>query len=78
MISFCITTKNEGSYVDTLLTQIVPMLVDEDEIVIIDDYSDDGETIDIINNWRNQNTEISLYQRRFQRDWVEIIGRIKL
>ena len=69
MISFCITTKNEGPYVDTLLTQLVPMLVDEDEIVIIDDYSDDEETIDIIRNWRNQNTEISLYQRRLQKDF---------
>ena len=69
MISFCITTKNEGPYVDTLLTQLVPMLVDEDEIVIIDDYSDDEETIDIIYNWRNQNTEISLYQRRLQKDF---------
>ena len=69
MISFCITTKNEGPYVDTLLTQLVPMLVDEDEIVIIDDYSDDEETIDIIYNWRNQNPEISLYQRRLQKDF---------
>ena len=69
MISFCITTKNEGPYVDTLLAQIVPMLVDEDEIVIIDDYSDDEETIDIIYNWRNQNPEISLYQRRLQKDF---------
>ena len=69
MISFCITTKNEGPYVDTLLTQLVPMLVDEDEIVIIDDYSDDEETIDIIRNWRNQNTEISLYQRHLQKDF---------
>ena len=65
MISFCITTKNEGPYVDTLLTQIVPMLVDEDEIVIIDDYSDDEETIDIINNWRNQFIPTTL-TKRFQ------------
>ena len=69
MISFCITTKNEGPYVDTLLTQIVPMLVDEDEIVIIDDYSDDEETLDTIRYWRNQNTEISFYQRRLQKDF---------
>ena len=69
MISFCITTKNEGPYVDTLLAQIVPMLVDEDEIVIIDDYSDDEETLDTIRYWRNQNTEISFYQRHLQKDF---------
>jgi len=72
MISFCITTKNEGLYLDGLLTQLVPMLDKnngEDEIVIIDDYSDDEETLDILSSWRNNWPEIQFYQRHLQKDF---------
>jgi len=72
MISFCITTKNEGLYLDGLLTQLVPMLDKnngEDEIVIIDDYSDDEETLDILSSWRNSRPEIQFYQRHLQKDF---------
>ena len=72
MISFCITTKNEGRYVDGLLHQLISMLDKsngEDEIVIIDDYSDDEETIDILNDWRNSQPEIQFYQRHLQKDF---------
>ena len=72
MISFCITTKNEGLYLDGLLTQLVPMLdknTGEDEIVIIDDYSDDEETLDILSSWRNNWPEIQFYQRHLQKDF---------
>ena len=72
MISFCITTKNEGLYLDGLLAQLVPMLdknTGEDEIVIIDDYSDDEETLDILSSWRNNWPEIQFYQRHLQKDF---------
>jgi glycosyltransferase involved in cell wall biosynthesis len=72
MISFCITTKNEGLYVDGLLTQLVTMLDKsngEDEIVIIDDYSDDEETVDILNDWRLDCPVIEFYQRPLQKDF---------
>jgi glycosyltransferase involved in cell wall biosynthesis len=41
----------------------------EDEIVIIDDYSDDEETIDILNDWRKSQPEIEFYQRHLQKDF---------
>ena len=72
MISFCITTKNEGPYIDTLLSQLTAILDKsngEDEIVIIDDYSDDEETVDILNDWRNSRPEIEFYQRHLQKDF---------
>jgi len=72
MISFCITIKNEGLYVDGLLNQLITMLDKsngEDEIVIIDDYSDDEETVDILNDWRNSRPEIEFYQRHLQKDF---------
>ena len=72
MISFCITTKNEGRYVDGLLTQLIAMLDKsngEDEIVIIDDYSDDEETVDILNDWRNNWPIIDFYQRHLRKDF---------
>ena len=69
MISFCVTTKNEGLYLDGLLTQLVTMLDKrngEDEIVIIDDYSDDEETLDILSSWRNNWPVLEFYQRHLQ------------
>ena len=72
MISFCITTKNEGLYLDGLLTQLVTMLDKnngEDEIIIIDDYSDDEETLDILSSWRNNWPVIDFYQRHLQKDF---------
>lgn len=52
MISFLITTKNEGDYIDTLLEQISLCMTMDDEIVIIDDYSDDIATLRILDKWK--------------------------
>jgi len=48
MISYLITTHNEGQCIYTLLNQITSFMSDDDEIVIVDDNSDDRETLDII------------------------------
>lgn len=51
MISFAITTHNEGIYVQELLDQLIPHCEKTgDEIVILDDYSDDVVTKDAIIN----------------------------
>jgi glycosyltransferase involved in cell wall biosynthesis len=48
-ISFAITTKNEGNYIRTLLNQLIPHCqLTGNEIVIVDDYSDDELTKDIL------------------------------
>jgi len=44
-ISFAITTHNEGEYIQRLLDQLIPHCrATGDEIVILDDYSDDEKT----------------------------------
>lgn len=49
LVSFAITTHNEGQYINTLLKQLIPHCkCTGDEIVILDDYSDDEETKQII------------------------------
>jgi len=49
LVSFAITTHNEGEYIQTLLDQLIPHCkATGDEIVILDDYSDDTVTKEII------------------------------
>lgn len=49
LVSFAITTHNEGQYIQTLLDQLIPHCkATGDEIVILDDYSDDEQTKQII------------------------------
>ena len=48
-ISFAITTHNEGEYIQRLLDQLIPHCrATGDEIVILDDYSDDQLTKEIL------------------------------
>lgn len=49
LISFAITTHNEGEYIGALLNQLLPFSKKSgDEIVIVDDYSDDELTQSIL------------------------------
>lgn len=49
LITFAITTNNEGEYIRTLLNQLIPHCKSTgDEIVILDDYSTDEVTKDIL------------------------------
>lgn len=49
LVSFAITTHNEGQYIQTLLDQLIPYCKRTgDEIVILDDYSDDEKTKEIL------------------------------
>ena len=49
MISFAVTTKNEGRYIQELLSQLVPFCAETgDEIVVLDDFSTDEETLNIL------------------------------
>ena len=70
MISFAITTHNEGLYIKTLLDQLLPMLEDKDEIVIIDDHSHDIETVKILDEYGIKDG-ISLNRKHFTGDFSE-------
>lgn len=70
-ISFAVTVKNEGWYVEQLLNQLVKYCkVSGDEIVVLADYPDDEETIDILGKYFDTNNQIKLYYRKFDGDFA--------
>jgi glycosyltransferase involved in cell wall biosynthesis len=50
-ISYAILTHNEGQYIETLLSFLTTNKRPEDEIVIVDDFSTDLETIEILKKY---------------------------
>jgi len=70
-ISYLITTHNEGKYISDLMTSILlSSQLDGDEIVIIDDYSNDNETKNIINAYINQ-PNVKVYEHHLNRNFAE-------
>ena len=64
-ISYAILTHNEGEYIDTLLTFLTKYKRNEDEIVIVDDFSDDELTKSVFDKYKDQ---ITLQYRVFDGD----------
>lgn len=84
LVSFAITTHNEGEYLRTLLNQLVPYCTESgDEIVIVDDNSDDELTVEILRSiapkrdnghrlWGAHNPPFGLIiMREFKGDFAE-------
>lgn len=70
MISFAITTKNEGEYIQTLLDQLVPYCEQTgDEIVVLDDFSTDQFTRSILHSYDEADT-IRLYEHSLNNDFA--------
>lgn len=70
-ISFAITVHNEGDCLEELLTQLRTFIEDndtEDEIVLLDDHSDDPDTVRILES-HSMESYISLHRRRLNRDF---------
>ena len=68
-ISYCITTHNEGDvYIKPLLDRLLSHLQPEDEIVIIDDYSDDSSTL---KTFQEYSDKIKLYQHSLEKDFAK-------
>jgi glycosyltransferase involved in cell wall biosynthesis len=65
-ISYAILTHNEGIYIDTLLKFLIEHKRDIDEIVVVDDYSDDIETVKILEKYKDK---IFLYYNRLNGDF---------
>jgi glycosyltransferase involved in cell wall biosynthesis len=70
-VSFAITTHNEGEYVGRLLNQLSEHIENEvpgDEIVILDDFSNDEDTVSILESYSNF-PYVRFHQRALARDF---------
>ena len=71
MISWAITTKNEGTYIQTLLNQLVPFCEQtKDEIVVVDDYSTDEFTVALLDAYA-AGGEIKLFKHELNGNFAE-------
>lgn len=69
MISFAITTHNEGHYIQELLDQLIPHCEKTgDEIVVVDDNSTDEFTSQILYNYADK--KIRLYNHPLDNDFA--------
>jgi glycosyltransferase involved in cell wall biosynthesis len=64
-ISYAILTHNEGEYIENLLSFLTTYKRIEDEIVVVDDFSDDELTKSILTKYKDQ---ITLQYRVFDGD----------
>lgn len=71
MISFAITTHNEGEYIQNLLSQLVPFCEQTgDEIVVVDDYSTDEFTVALLDAYATGG-EIKLIKHALSNNFAE-------
>ena len=67
-ISYAILTHNEGEYIEKLLSLLTTNKRPQDEIVVVDDYSKDESTKQILEKYKNQ---ITLNYRTFDGDHTQ-------
>lgn len=67
-ISYAILTHNEGEYINKLLSFLVNNKRPEDEIVVVDDHSDDKATVEYLNEYK---AHIKLFYRTFDGDHTQ-------
>ena len=73
-ISYAILTHNEGEYISKLLTLLLSNKEEQDEIVILDDFSTDKRTVEILEEFKQKaQTDNSLIfrQRVFDGDHTQ-------
>jgi glycosyltransferase involved in cell wall biosynthesis len=67
-ISYCITTHNEGVvYIKPLLDRLLKHIQPEDEIVVVDDFSDDPSTVNVLEEYRDR---VNLYFNSLDNDFA--------
>ena len=67
-LSYLITCKNETKTLSNLLENLISVRLNEDEIVIIDDYSDNEKTKEILKSVSKVNN-VFLYQNHLNNDY---------
>jgi glycosyltransferase involved in cell wall biosynthesis len=67
-ISYCITTHDEGAaYIKPLLDRLLKHLQPEDEIVVVDDFSTEESTVNVLNEYRDR---VNLYFNSLNNDFA--------
>jgi glycosyltransferase involved in cell wall biosynthesis len=70
-ITYTIGTHNEGEVIASLLNLLIPIAYNEnDEVLIIDDYSTDEKTKEIINGYAQSNKTVSLMHHELNKDFA--------
>ena len=67
-ISYLITCKNEDQSLDDLLSRIIKFLDEEDEIIVLDDHSNNTNTLNIFDKYKNY---INLHQHKLNNSYSE-------
>ena len=71
MFSFCFLTHNEGqNYISKLVEPILENLFDEEELIIVDDYSTEESTIKYLEELK-KNSKIKFYQHSLNKDFAQ-------
>jgi glycosyltransferase involved in cell wall biosynthesis len=68
-ISYAILTHNEGSCIKDLFEILLKYKDPEDEIIVVDDYSNDRATVEILLEYSHKNL-INLYFRNLDKDFA--------
>jgi len=67
-ISYAILTHNEGKYIEKLLPFLIKNKRKQDEIVVVDDFSEEELTVELLLKYKN---EIHLNYRKFDGDHTQ-------
>ena len=67
-ISYAILTHNEGEYIKKLIPFLIKNKRKEDEIIVVDDFSTEKLTLDILKKYKNS---IKIYYREFDGDHTQ-------
>jgi len=69
-VSFAITTHNEGECIERLLSQLQEYIEGgtSDEIIILDDFSTDPDTVTVLESYSNL-PYVQLHRRALERDF---------
>ena len=68
-VSYAILTHNEGEYIHELISLLVEYKDPEDEIVVVDDFSDDALTLQILDDFQMAGV-IKLFKRKLLSDFA--------
>ena len=71
MFSFCFLTHNEGKqYISNLVTPILENMLDDEEIIIVDDFSTDESTLQYLNELK-ENSRVRFFQHALNKDFAQ-------